>query len=185
MKILVTTILASAAFAATAGAAPFALKSTDFKPYGTLSDKQAFNSFGCTGENVSPELEWSNPPAGTKSFALMVHDPDAPTGSGWWHWVVYNIPADAKSLPAGAGTADGKHLPAGAVQGNTDFGTPGYGGPCPPAGSGKHHYEFTLFALKVDKLDLPKNATAAFVGFNVQGNAIGKAKLTGMYGRKK
>ncbi len=185
MKILLTTILASIAFAATAAAAPFTLKSADFKENGTISDKQVFNSFGCSGENTSPALEWSNPPAGTKSFALMVHDPDAPTGSGWWHWVVYNIPADAKSLPAGAGTADGKNLPAGAVQGNTDFGTPGYGGPCPPAGSGNHHYNFTLFALKVDKLDIPKGATAAFVGFNVQANALGKAKLTGLYSRKK
>ena len=185
MKILLSTAIASVAFAATAGAAPFTLKSTDFKSNGAISDKQVFNSFGCSGQNVSPELEWSNPPAGTKSFALMVHDPDAPTGSGWWHWVVYNIPADAKSLAAGAGTADGKNLPAGAVQGNTDFGSPGYGGPCPPAGSGNHHYEFTLFALKVDKLDIPKGATAAFVGFNVQANALGKAKLTGLYARKK
>jgi Raf kinase inhibitor-like YbhB/YbcL family protein len=174
----ITTTLALTLLAATAAAAPFKLTSKDFKDGGTLADKQAFNSFGCTGENVSPQLEWSNPPAGTKSFALMVHDPDAPTGSGWWHWVVYNIPADATSIPAGG------PLPKGAVQGKTDFGTPGYGGPCPPPG-GPHHYNFTLFALKVDKLDVPADATAAFVGYNVNANALGKAKLTGIYTRKK
>ena len=175
----ITTFLALTLFAATAAAAPFKLTSKDFKDGGTISDKQVFNSFGCSGGNVSPELEWSNPPAGTKSFALMVHDPDAPTGSGWWHWVVYNIPADAKEIPAGG------PLPQGAVEGKTDFGKPGWGGPCPPPGSGNHHYQFTLFALKVDKLDIPADATAAFVGYNVNANAIGKAKLTGLYGRKK
>jgi Raf kinase inhibitor-like YbhB/YbcL family protein len=182
MKISIGCLLA---LSATASAAPFTLKSAEVKNGAAMADKNSFNSFGCTGENVSPALEWSNPPAGTKSFALMVHDPDAPTGSGWWHWVVYNIPADTNSLPAGAGKADGSGLPKGAVQGNTDFGAPGYGGPCPPPGSGAHHYNFTLFALKVDKLDLPANATAAFVGFNVNANALGKAKLTGLYTRKK
>lgn len=177
--------LATIAFAASASAAPFKLTSTDFKEGRALPDKNSFNSFGCSGENVSPELEWANPPAGTKSFALMAYDPDAPTGSGWWHWVVYNIPADTTSLPAGAGKADNSAIPKGAVQGNTDFGSPGYGGPCPPAGSGNHHYAFTLFALKVEKLELPANATAAFVGFNVMANSLGKAKLTGLYGRKK
>jgi Raf kinase inhibitor-like YbhB/YbcL family protein len=164
---------------ATAIAAPFKLTSKDFKDGAAIPDKHEFNGFGCTGGNVSPELDWANPPAGTKSFALMVRDPDAPTGSGWWHWVVYNIPADTTSL------AEGGPVPKTAVQGNTDFGSPGWGGPCPPVGSGVHHYEFTLFALKVDKLDLPANATAAFVGFNVIGNAIDKVKLTGLYSRAK
>src|SRR5580698_5976976 len=177
--------LSTLVFAASASAAPFTLKSTDFKEGAALADKQSFNSFGCSGENVSPELEWANPPAGTKSFVLMVRDPDAPTGSGWWHWVVYNLPADAKTLPAGAGKADNSALPKGAAQGNTDFGAPGYGGPCPPPGSGAHHYVFTLFALKVDKLDIPAAATAAFVGFNVSANSLGKATLTGLYSRKK
>lgn len=185
MKTIFAICLSTAAFAAAAAAAPFTLTSTDFKAGAPLADKNSFNSFGCTGDNLSPELDWANPPAGTKSFALMVHDPDAPTGSGWWHWVVYNIPADARSLPAGAGKADGSALPKGAVQGNTDFGSPGYGGPCPPPGSGNHHYNFTLFALKVAKLDVPANATAALVGFNVGANSLGKAKLTGTYSRKK
>jgi Raf kinase inhibitor-like YbhB/YbcL family protein len=173
------------ALAGTVDAASFSLSSADFKSNGTIADKNVYNSFGCTGENMSPALEWKGAPEGTKSFALMVHDPDAPTGSGFWHWVVYNIPATATSLPAGAGKADGSALPKGAVQGHTDFGTVGYGGPCPPPGHGKHHYNFTLFALKVDKLEVPPNATAAMVGFNVNANTIGKAKLTGMYERKK
>ena len=177
MKII-ATVLTTTLLAATAAAAPFKLTSADFKDNGAIPDKLAFNNMGCTGSNISPELEWTNAPAGTKSFALMVHDPDAPTGSGWWHWVVYNISADTTSIAEGA-------VPKGAAQGNTDFGSPGWGGPCPPPGSGDHHYHFTLFALKVDKLDLPANATAAYVGFNVNANALGKATLTGIYNRKK
>lgn len=184
-KIALALSLSTVTLAATATAAPFTLTSKDFKAGAALADKQAFNGMGCTGENTSPELEWTNPPAGTKSFALMVHDPDAPTGSGWWHWVVYNIPADAKTLPAGAGKADGSALPKGAAQQTTDFGAPGYGGPCPPPGSGNHHYNFTLFALKTDKLDIPATATAAYVGYNVMANSLGTAKLQGLYARKK
>ncbi|HVY39759.1 MAG TPA: YbhB/YbcL family Raf kinase inhibitor-like protein [Polyangia bacterium] len=166
-------------------AASFTLTSTAFKNNGAIAPKYSFNQMGCTGENVSPPLEWKNPPAGTKSFALMVHDPDAPTGSGWWHWVVYNIPAETTSLPEGAGAPDGHALPKGTVQGNTDFGKPGWGGPCPPPGSGKHHYNFTLFALKVDKLDIPPGASPAMVGFNVGANKLGQAKLTGTFEQKK
>jgi len=172
--------------AGTASAAPFALTSAAFKSNGTIEQKNAGNVMGCTGENKSPALEWKNPPAGTKSFALMVHDPDAPTGgSGFWHWIVYNIPADATSLAEGAGDAGGAGLPKGAVQGNTDMGKPGYVGPCPPPGP-KHHYNFVLYPLKVDKLDVPPGATAAYVGFNANANVIGKpAKLTGVYARPK
>jgi Raf kinase inhibitor-like YbhB/YbcL family protein len=171
--------------AGTASAAPFALTSTAFKPGGNIEQKFAGNYMGCTGENKSPALEWKNPPAGTKSFALMVHDPDAPTGSGFWHWIVYNIPADATSLPEGAGDAAGTGLPKGAVQGNTDMSKPGYLGPCPPPGP-KHHYNFMLFPLKVDKLEVPPGASAAIVGFTANANVIGKpAKLTGVYARPK
>ena len=142
----------------------------------------AGDGFGCKGGNVSPALAWSNAPEGTRSFALLVHDPDAPTGSGWWHWLVYNIPAGTSSLAAGAGDAHKNLLPAGAVQGRTDFGTAGYGGPCPPPGK-PHHYHFRLYALKVAKLDLPADASAALVGFNVQAQSLGSAELTGLYGR--
>ena len=180
---VVALFLATPATLVTAGvaqAAPaFTLTSSAFKNNAAIPDKYSFNAMGCTGENVAPPLEWKNPPAGTKSFALMVHDPDAPTGSGWWHWVAYNIPADATSLPEGGA------LPKGAVAGNSDFGKPGYGGPCPPPGSGKHHYNFTLFALKVDKIEVPAGASPAMVGFNANANALGKAKLTGLYSRAK
>jgi Raf kinase inhibitor-like YbhB/YbcL family protein len=148
----------------------------------TIAAEQVFNGFGCTGMNVSPALSWSGAPAGTKSFAVMVHDPDAPTGSGFWHWVVYDIPADTKSLPADAGDPSKKLMPAGAVQARTDFGTPGYGGPCPPPGK-PHHYHFRLYALKVSKLAVPPDATAALIGFNVNANKLAEADLVGLYGR--
>jgi Raf kinase inhibitor-like YbhB/YbcL family protein len=164
-------------------AAPFTLKSSEVKQGGTLTEQQVFNGFGCSGQNVSPELSWQNAPQGTKSFALMVHDPDAPTGSGWWHWVVYDIPANVTELPTGAGSGKAA-LPEGAKQGKTDFGSPGWGGPCPPPGK-PHRYVFTVFALKVDKLDVPADATGAFVGFMARANAIANASLTAKYGRQK
>lgn len=168
------------ATAGTASAAPFALTSTSFKSGGNIEQKNAGNIMGCTGENKSPALEWKNAPEGTKSFALLVHDPDAPTGgAGFWHWIVYNIPATTTSLP------EGGPLPQGAVQGNTDMGKPGYVGPCPPPGP-KHHYNFMLYPLKVEKLDVPPGATASYVGFNAGANVIGKpAKLTAVYARPK
>lgn len=178
------TLLSLLALAGTALAAgKLKLSSPDFKNNGPLPDKYAYNSWGCTGENVSPALEWGTPPEGTKSFALLVHDPDAPTGgAGFWHWIVYDIPATTTSLPEGAGSGTG--LPPGAKQGRNDFGTVGYGGPCPPPGP-KHHYNFTLYPLKVDKLELPPNASAAVIGFNANANVIGKPiKLTGTYQRK-
>lgn len=160
----------------------FTLTSPDIAAGGKIAAAQVFNSFGCTGNNVSPALSWSNAPAGTKSFALLAYDPDAPTGSGWWHWVVYNIPPDVTSLPAGAGDAKKNLMPPGVVQGRTDFGTSGYGGPCPPPGK-PHRYYFRLYALKVPKLDVPADATAAFVGFNVNANSLAKAEIMGTYGR--
>ncbi len=162
--------------------AAFTLTSPDIAEGGKIATAQVFNSFGCTGGNISPALSWRGAPAGTRSFALLMHDPDAPSGSGWWHWIVYNIPATATSLPAGAGDPHKSLLPAGALQGRTDFGTPGYGGPCPPAGK-PHHYHLRLYALKVDRLDVPADATAAYIGFNVRAQALGEAQLMGVYGR--
>lgn len=161
----------------------FTLTSAEAKAGATLAAAQVFNGMGCTGQNISPSLSWTGAPAGTKSFALTMYDPDAPTGSGWWHWMVYNIPATSKSLPAGAGDKAKKLLPTGAMQGPTDFGSAGYGGPCPPPGDKPHRYIFTLYALKVDKLDIPAGSTSAFVGFNVNANQIGKATFTALYGR--
>lgn len=164
---------------------PFTLKSPNFRHNGTIGMEHVFNSFGCTGQNLSPALAWSGAPEGTKSFALLCHDPDAPTGgAGWWHWLVLNIPASATGLARDAGRADGSGLPAGVAHVNTDFGGPGWGGPCPPVGDKPHRYVFTLYALKVDKLDA-SGGTASLAGYMVNGNAVGKAKLIGRFGRKK
>jgi hypothetical protein len=165
---------------ATAG--KFTLVSPDIGKDNPIAVDQVFNGFGCKGKNLSPALFWSGAPAGTQSFAIMVHDPDAPTGSGFWHWVVYNIPASAVSIPAEAGDVKKKGMPVGVVQGRNDFGAFGYGGPCPPPGK-PHHYHFRIFALKVPKLDVPNDATAALIGFNVNANKIAEADLVGMYGR--
>jgi len=124
---------------------------------------------------VSPALKWSGAPAGTKSYAVTVYDPDAPTGSGWWHWVLFNIPANVTSLAEGVKGVG--------VEGNTDFGAKGYGGPCPPPGDKPHRYVFTVYALKTDKIDVPANATAAMVGFNLHANQLAKTTLTAKYGR--
>ncbi|MBS1666901.1 MAG: YbhB/YbcL family Raf kinase inhibitor-like protein [Bacteroidetes bacterium] len=159
----------------------FTLRSKDIG--GQATDKQVYNGFGCTGENLSPELNWENPPAGTKSFAITMYDPDAPTGSGFWHWVVFDIPANISELKTGAGNIQKGLMPAGAIQSNTDFGQPGYGGPCPPQGHGFHQYLITIYALKTDKLGLDKNATPAFVGFNLFSNTLAKASLVMYYKR--
>jgi Raf kinase inhibitor-like YbhB/YbcL family protein len=159
----------------------FTLTSPDIKPGSKIGPEYVFNSFGCTGQNVSPALAWSGAPAGTKSFVLTVYDPDAPTGSGFWHWVMFNIPASVTSLPKGAG-APGKE-PAGAVQSNTDYGAPGYGGPCPPPGAKPHHYIFTIYAVKAEQLQVPPNPTAAVVGFATHFATIGKASFTALYNR--
>jgi Raf kinase inhibitor-like YbhB/YbcL family protein len=130
---------------------------------------------------MSPALQWANAPTGTRSFAVTIYDPDAPTGSGWWHWMIYNIPATVTSLAAGAG--NGRNAPSGSAEGPTDFGTKGYGGPCPPVGDKPHHYHITVFALKTDKINVPGNATSAFLGFNLNANKIATARITGLYGR--
>jgi Raf kinase inhibitor-like YbhB/YbcL family protein len=163
-------------------ASPFTLTSPDIAPGKAMTAKQVFNGFGCSGQNISPALSWKNAPEGTKSFALMVHDPDAPTGSGWWHWVVYNIPATTTSLPEGAGDPKKNLLPAGAQQGRTDFGTSGFGGACPPPGK-PHRYFFRLHALKVPKIEVPADASPAMIGFNVNANTLGKAEIMATYGR--
>jgi Raf kinase inhibitor-like YbhB/YbcL family protein len=175
-----------AASAPALAAGKFTLKSPDIAPNAKIADKHVYKGFGCEGGNVSPALEWSGAPAGTKSFAVTVYDPDAPTGSGWWHWVVFNLPSSTTRLEAGAGEPGGGKLPAGAVQSRTDFGTPGYGGPCPPQGPSlkkPHRYIFTVWALKADKLDLAPDASGALVGYMLNANALGKASFTGRYGR--
>ncbi len=177
--------LASIAFAvAVAGPAwAFELSSPDIANGGTVPDKQVFNSFGCKGGNVSPALVWKDSPVDAKSFAITVYDPDAPTGSGWWHWVMFNIPSAIHELKPNAGDPKAKLAPKGAVQSMTDFGKTGYGGPCPPQGDKPHRYIFTVFALKVDKLPLDAKASGAMVGFYLNMNSVGKASFETTYGR--
>ena len=195
-----TALVAALALGGCATPAPsassFTLSSPDLAS-GRFDNALVLNGFGCKGGNVSPALVWKNPPAGTKSFALQVHDPDAPTGSGFWHWAVYNIPASATGLPRGAGNAAAS-LPAPAVGGATDFqdtgatgGNGNYGGPCPPEGDRPHRYVFTIYALAVDKIDVaagvPRTGTAALYGFvlnkGLGANVLGKATFTASYGR--
>jgi Raf kinase inhibitor-like YbhB/YbcL family protein len=180
--LLVLTLFAIAAPAGAAG--KFTLKSADVKPNATLTEQTVFNGFGCSGANVSPQLSWENAPKEAKSFVVTVYDPDAPTGSGWWHWVVYNIPGTATGLAQGAGSGTAA-LPEGAVQGKTDFGPPGFGGACPPPGDKPHRYIFTAWALKVEKLELGPDASPAMVGFMTRANALGSATFTATYARKK
>jgi Raf kinase inhibitor-like YbhB/YbcL family protein len=148
---------------------------------GAFAPAQIFNGMDCKGGNVSPALSWSGAPQGTRSFVVTVYDPDAPTGSGFWHWVVANIPATVTSIPTGASKTS--KMPAGSLETRTDFGAPGYGGPCPPAGDPPHRYVFTVFALKIDKIDVTADAGGALVGFNTRANAIGAATFTAKHGR--
>ncbi|MGE4381613.1 MAG: YbhB/YbcL family Raf kinase inhibitor-like protein [Arcobacter sp.] len=155
----------------------FTLSSSDLE--GQLTSKQVFNGFGCTGENISPELSWKDAPKGTKSFAVTVYDPDAPTGSGWWHWLVFDIPKDKFTLPRGFGNSESKDV----IQSITDYGKSGFGGACPPIGDKAHRYEFTVYALDIETLGLDKNANPALVGFYLNSHSLAKASLISYYGR--
>ncbi len=153
----------------------FTLKSNDLG--GQFVNKFMLNTFGCNGENKSPQLEWSNAPGDTKSFAITMHDADAPTGSGYWHWVVYEIPSTVHEIKQGAGSSDRKLKPDGAKDGNSDFGVPGYGGPCPPVNDKAHTYIFTAYALKVDHLPIDQNSTAPNTGYFINQNLLAKASI--------
>ena len=179
-------LLFAAALAATSTltlAADFVLSSPDIKPNSMIDKRFEFNGFGCSGENKSPALQWRGAPADTKSFAVTVYDPDAPTGSGWWHWSVINLPAEVNALAADAGAVGGAKLPAGASHVRIDYGVAAWGGTCPPEGDAPHRYIFTVHALKVPRLDLPADATAALAGYMINANSLGKATLTARYGR--
>ena len=182
-KLLLIVMLAS--LATLSHAAGFKLSSPELKANKLMPKSFEFNGFGCAGDNTSPALKWSGAPKGTKSFALTVYDPDAPTGSGWWHWVVINIPANVHDLAANAGALNSTTLPEGAVQVRTDFGSAAWGGPCPPQGDKPHRYIFTVYALKTDKIEIPADATAALAGYMIHANMLGKASFTAKYGRAK
>jgi hypothetical protein len=175
----------TAKVAASAKAAEFTLSSSEIRANAMIPQSFEFNGFGCTGKNKSPALNWSGAPKGTKSFAVTVYDPDAPTGSGWWHWVVIDIPADVTGLAPGAGALNSTTLPKGAVQVRIDYGVNAWGGPCPPPGDKPHRYVFTVHAVKAEKLEIPPDATAALAGFMINANSLGKASFTARYGRPK
>ena len=161
-------------------AATLKVTSQSLKPGATVANEQVFNGFGCTGPNISPDLQWSGAPKETKAFAITMYDPDAPTGSGWWHWTVINIPNTVSQLEAGV---SGKTMPVGSVEARTDFGKPGYGGPCPPAGSKPHRYIFKVVALK-ESIPLDKDASGAMVGFYVNNLKLAEGTIQAKYSRK-
>lgn len=159
----------------------FKLHSTDIAHGEFISTAQVFNGFGCNGDNRSPQLSWTNAPKGTESFAVFAYDPDAPTGSGWWHWQLINIPKTTTQLNADAGKV-GNPLPKGSKHITNDYGFEGFGGACPPVNDGAHRYQFTVYALP-KTLNLPKNASSALAGYMVRANAIGESTIEALYKR--
>ncbi len=179
-RLVAPLLLAGLSVSTLAQAERFQLSSPDMSPNQPLAAEFVFNGFGCQGGNQSPALRWNTPPAGTRSLAITVYDPDAPTGSGWWHWQVVNLPASTRELPRNASVSG---LPAGAVQTRTDFGQPGYGGACPPPGHGRHRYQFTVWALSSEQLPLNAEASGAMTGYMLRQHALGQASLTVKYAR--
>lgn len=174
MRYILLAAILAAANTATAGS--FTLASTDIAHGKFMGKKQEFQGFGCAGGNQSPQLSWSGAPAGTVAYAILAHDADAPTGSGWWHWQLVNIPKEVTSLPAGA------VAPAGSQSMNNDYGVNGFGGACPPQKHGVHHYRFTVHAL-AKKLELPENASGALTGYMVNANSLGSSTIEALYKR--
>ena len=177
--LLLVGMLTAAHFAF--GQSAFTLSSQDLG--GQATQVQEFNGFGCTGDNQSPQLAWENAPEGTQSFAITMYDPDAPKGSGWWHWVMFDIPTDVNELVRNAGNVDANLAPAGAIQSVTNYGAPGYGGPCPPEGHGLHQYIITVYALKTPTLGLDANTNPAVVGYYLWSNTLAKASIVAYYER--
>jgi Raf kinase inhibitor-like YbhB/YbcL family protein len=162
------------------------LTSDTFKDGDYLGAHQVLSEnfgFGCAGGNISPHLRWEGAPADTKSFAVTCYDPDAPTGSGFWHWIVVNIPATVNELPLGAGDPASGKLPDGVLNIRNDTSQPGYAGPCPPEGDHPHRYLFTVFAVATETLPVSAESTAAVVGFNLHFTTLDKATLMGLYRR--
>ncbi|WP_020663870.1 YbhB/YbcL family Raf kinase inhibitor-like protein [Amycolatopsis benzoatilytica] len=162
----------------------FTLRSTDIADGETLAQPHLSGIFGAGGEDRSPQLSWEGFPEGTRSFAVTMYDPDAPTASGFWHWAVFNIPASVTSLASGAGDAEGSGLPEGAVTLKGDGGVKQFLGAAPPPGHGPHRYFVVVHALDVETLEVPEDATPAFLGFNLFGHTLGRATLVPVYENK-
>jgi len=153
------------------------ITSSSIQEGGTIDAQFVFT--GCGGKNVSPQLAWRGAPAGTKSFAITCFDPDAPTGSGYWHWLVFDLPASLTKLDAGAGSSA---TPGGGRSGYSDFGLNTYGGPCPPKGDQPHHYIFTVYALDVPKLEgAGQGTTGATLVFQMRGHVLATGRLTARF----
>jgi Raf kinase inhibitor-like YbhB/YbcL family protein len=166
------------------GESSFSVSSPDFRPDRPIPESHVFNDYGCKGGNRSPKLEWHSVPSGIKSFAITMFDLDEHgSPSGWWHWVVYNVPASASGLSENAGAINSHTLPSGAVQGRTDMSQDGYHGPCPDKGQPPHRYQITVYALSVDRLPVPTEASGAMVTWTAHDFTLAKATLTARYGR--
>lgn len=153
----------------------FTLSSADLD--GQFTSEFIAANFGCHGANKSPELHWVNAPAGTRSYAVTMYDLDAPTGSGFWHWVLIDIPTGVTALKRGAGNIDAGLAPSGSLHRMNDTGQSGYQGPCPGAGEAAHRYLITVYAISTDKTAAPANAPAALTGFILNKSALAKASL--------
>lgn len=178
--ILKLVLPVSAVLSGAAWADSFQLTSTDISHGKFMASAQEFTGFGCSGGNLSPQLSWTGAPSGTEAFAVFAYDPDAPTGSGWWHWQLVNIPKETTSLAADVGNPSKNLTPAGSVSTKNDYGATGFGGACPPKGHGNHRYQFTVYALS-RKINLPDGASGALTGYIVKANTIASSTIEALY----
>ncbi len=180
IRLNILWVLLFSVLSCSVNASEFTLTSHSISEGKQLNNNFVYKGFGCDGGNQSPSLSWSGAPEGTKSYVITAYDPDAPTGSGWWHWVVFNIPVSVTGLDAGASHTDA--MPKSAIEVKTDFGSKGFGGACPPPGK-VHRYQFTVYALDTEKLELTSESSPALVGFMTKSHALASDTITAVYTR--